>query len=263
MGRNLDSSKPKGTVWPWFYELIPLGLVFLFSLLFSFLLDETTASGAGKDSLKIIQRFFRLSIPLLLPLYTLKPFYGFILNRGQAALVQLDRRQPLSFQPLRHWLFRPFQGIGIGFLFTTRLLALLQIISGPASDSSPLVFPGQFQFGRFVLVSLIIMAISLLLTTLWTLDDLGIRYYNRRDQELKMIGKYAGTLMPLVFGLYGLFTLLTQMPKESALIDLLKIVLALYPPMVLLTVIHHHYISGKRNIQLQREGLKKGGIWQE
>jgi hypothetical protein len=53
------------------------------------------------------------------------------------------------------------------------------------------------------------------------------------------------------------------MPKESALIDLLKIVLALYPPMVLLTVIHHHYISGKRNIQLQREGLKKGGIWQE
>jgi hypothetical protein len=259
----MDSSKPKGTAWQWCYELIPFGLVFLFSLLFFFLLDEPSASGAGENTLRIIQRFFRLSIPLLLPLYVLKSFYGFILNQGQAALIQLDQRQPLAFQPIRHWLFRPLQGIGIGLLFTTKLLGLIQIISGPASDSSPLVIPGQFQFGRFFLISFIIMAISLLLTTLWTLDDLGIRYHNRRDQELKMIGRYAGTLMPLVFGLYGLFTLLTQMPKESALIDLLKIVLALYPPMVLLTVIHHHYISGKRNIQLQREGLKKGGIWQE
>jgi hypothetical protein len=259
----MGHSKIKRIAKHWLPEMIPVFLVFLFSILFSFYVGEHSLSGAWNIIYRNGQRFLRLAIPLLLPLYLIRPIFGFILQKGKGVLIQVDREQPLTLQPLRHWLFRPFQGIGIGFLFTTKLLALLQIISGPSSDSSPLVIPGQFQFGRFVLVSCISMAISLLLTTLWTLDDLGIRYHNRRDRELKMIGKYVGTLMPLVFGLYGLFTLLIHMPKESALIDLIKIVLALYPPMVLLAVIHHHFISGKRNIYFQWEGLKKGGIWQK
>jgi len=40
---------------------------------------------------------------------------------------------------------------------------------------------------------------------------------NRKDQELKMIGKYVGTLMPILFGLYGIFSLLDDYPARQAL----------------------------------------------
>ena len=52
---------------------------------------------------------------------------------------------------------------------------------------------GQFQLGRFMVVTGITILVSLLLSTLWTLDDMGIRYFNRKDYEIKMVGKYMGT----------------------------------------------------------------------
>jgi hypothetical protein len=92
---------------------------------------------------------------------------------------------------------------------------------------------------------------------------MGIRYHNRRDQELKMIGKYVGTLMPTIFGLYGLFSLLANYPKESALVDVFRIILAFYPPMVVFVVIHTHFITRKTDFHLKKSLLKKGRIFQD
>jgi hypothetical protein len=78
-----------------------------------------------------------------------------------------------------------------------------------------------------------------------------------------MIGKYVGSLMPAVFGLYGLFTLLAQYPKESALVDVFRIILAFYPPLVVFGVVHTRFIIKKTDFDLKRRLLKKGRIWQD
>jgi hypothetical protein len=247
----------------WFKELIPAFLVFAFSIIFSLYLGDHSASGIWKIVYRIFLRFFRYALFLCLPLYLLRPIYKFILEKGKGALIQLGHPEAITLHPLKHWLFRPFQGIGIGFLFATKLLVLIQVVSGPASDASWPIIPGRFQLGRLLLVTGITIFISLVLSILWTLDDMGIRYHNRRDQELKMIGKYVGTIMPLIFGLYGLFSLLAQYPKESALVQVFRIILALYPPLVVLAVVHTHFITGRMDFHSKKNLLKKGGIWRD
>jgi hypothetical protein len=256
------SGKP-GICRRWFKELIPVFLVLAFSIIFSLYMGDHSTSGGWKVVYRIFLRFFRFTILLCLPLYILRPIYKFILEKGRKSLLQLEQPKAIIIEPLKHWLFRPFQGIGIGFLFATKLLAVIQVITGSPTGSSLPFIPGHFQLGQLLWVTGITIFISLLLSTLWTLDDMGIRYYNRRDQELKMIGKYVGTLMPTIFGLYGLFSLLANYPKESALIDVFRIILAFYPPMVVFVVVHTHFITWKKDFHLKKSLLKKGRIWQD
>ncbi|MBA4395367.1 MAG: hypothetical protein C0407_17590 [Desulfobacca sp.] len=142
-------------------------------------------------------------------------------------------------------------------------MALIQTITESPAGSTLLIVPFRFQLERFLLVTGITIFIFLLLSTLWTLDDMGIRYYNQRDQELKMIGKVVGTLMPTFFGLYGLFSLLANYPKENALFDVFRVILAFYPPLVVITVLHTHFITGRKDFHTRKNLLKKGGVWQD
>jgi hypothetical protein len=253
----------KETVRRWSKEMIPVFLVLSFSLFLTFYSMDTSSSGIGKVLYRIFLRFFRFTLLLCLPLYVLSSIYKFILEKGRKSLLQLAQPKAIIIDPLKHWLFRPFQGIGIGFLFATKLLAVIQVITGPSTGSSLPFIPGQFQLGQLLWVTGITIFISLLLSTLWTLDDMGIRYYNRRDQELKMIGKYVGTLMPTILGLYGLFSLLANYPKESALVYMFKIIIAFYPPMVVFAIVHTHFIKGRADFHSKKNLLRKGGIWQE
>jgi hypothetical protein len=104
--------------------------------------------------------------------------------------------QALGFQPLKHWLLRPLQGIGLVLIFGAKILWVLQIATGEAILPDLLIPKGQFEIARFLVVTGIIILISLLLSVLWTLDDFGIRYFSRKNHEIKMIGKYVGTLRP-------------------------------------------------------------------
>ena len=259
----MAQSKIKKTAGHWAKEMLPVFLVFSFSLVFSLYLSDHSASATWKVVYRVFLRFFRYSLFLCLPLYLLRPIYRFILEKGKRGLIQLGYPREITIHPLKHWLFRPFQGIGIGFLFATKLLALIETITGPLAMPSPPIISGQYQFGRMLLVTAITIVISLLLSILWTLDDMGIRYHNRKDQELKMIGKYVGTLMPLIFGLYGLFSLLSRYPKESTLLHVFRIILAFYPPLVVFVVVHMHFITGKIDFHSRKNLLKKGGIWQD
>jgi hypothetical protein len=105
------------------------------------------------------------------------------------------------------------------------------------------------------------VVISLLLSTLWTLDDVGIRVVNRKDQELKMIGKYVGTLMPILFGFYGIFSLIADYPDRQAFIFLFRIVMILYPPFTVFAVIHFRFLRNREEHFSERTSLRKGGIW--
>jgi len=247
----------------WSKEMIPVFLVLAFSIIFSLNLGDHSASGGWKVIYRIFLRFFRFTVLLCLPLFLLSPIYKIILEKGRKALLQLEQSKAIMIDPFKHWLFRPFQGIGIGFLFATKLLAVIQVIARPPTGSSLPFIPGRFQLGQLLWVTAITLFISLLLSTLWTLDDMGIRYHSRRDQELKMVGKYIGTLMPTIFGLYGLFNLLANYPKESALVDVFRIILAFYPPLVVFVVVHTHFIIKKTDFDFEKSLLKKGKIWQE
>ncbi len=177
-------------------------------------------------------------------------------------LLQTERIQEMRIHPLKHWVFRPFEGIGIGLLFETKLLAALQIITGVTAKPFLLLPRNQFQPGRLLVISGITVVISLFLSTLWTLDDVGIRYVNRKDQEIKMIGKYIGTVMPILFGFYGIFSLIADFSAAQIFIYLLKTVMILYPPFMVFTICHAHFIKNRGEYLSQISSLKKGGIWQ-
>jgi len=110
-------------------------------------------------------------------------------------------------------------------------------------------------------ISGITVVISLLLSILWTLDDVGIRYVNRKDQEIRMIGKYVGTLMPLIFGLYGIFSLSADFPTLQVFIYIFKTVIILYPPFTVFTVFHTWFLKNKAEYFFSKGLLGKGGVW--
>jgi hypothetical protein len=205
-------------------------------------------------------RFFRFTLVLCIPLCILFPVYSLIIDWKRRALLRV-KQDEFAIQPLKHWLFRPFQGIGIAFLFRTKLLAMLQLIGGPAVPASLLFQGGLLDLRRSLLTSAVIAFASLLLSTLWTLDDMGIRYANRRDQELKMVGKYVGTLMPVVFGMYGVIGVMANYPTAEALLTLLRAVFVLYPPFVCFTVIHTYLIRSRKGFAAKRSMIEEGGVW--
>ena len=200
-------------------------------------------------------RFLRLTLVLCLPLLALLPIedkIGRAIRRRGGVLLQMEEKQDLEIHPVKHWFFRPFQGIGIGLLFATKLLGILQIVTGSAPKVSLFIPHGQFQAGRFFIAAGITVFVSLLLSALWTLDDMGVRYFNRKNHEIKMIGKYMGTVMPVLFGFYGMFSLIGEYPKTEALIYLFQIIVILYPPFAVFSIIHAHFVQRKAENILRR-----------
>jgi hypothetical protein len=237
------------------------------ALLVLFLTVAFTTTAAGLSFVKewhslsrAILRFLRFTVVLCLPLYGLLPIYSFIVEKRKEVLLQIREKPDLTIHPLKHWLFRPFQGIGISLLFATKLLTVLQLIAGPTVKLSLLIPQGRFELARLLMTSAITIFVSFLLSTLWTLDDVGIRYFNRKDQELKMIGKYAGTLMPTIFGLYGMLGLLTNYPTAEAFTYAFKIVVFLYPPLGFFVIAHTYFLRKRAGLFSTRTSLKKGVI---
>ena len=241
-------------------DMAPALAVLLATIGFSLFYADAAVSTTWQTAGKALLRFLRFAIVLCLPLYALPKIYGFIVRKKVSALLQIEEEGELTIRPARHWIFRPFQGIGVGLLFGTKLLTILQLIAGPAVGTSLLIPEGHFQFARLLTITLITVLVSVLLSTLWTLDDLGVRYFNRKDQELKMIGKYAGTLMPVIFGFYGILNLLANYPTAEALLFVCKIAVVLYPPLAIFAVLHTYFVRSRRELFL-KNGLERGGVW--
>ena len=250
----------------WSKEIGHAIAILILTISLSILLGEFTFLKGSEAIYKGLLRFFRVTILLCLPLYLLSPVIGRlgkVVQRKNSAFLQMKEKQDLEIHPVKHWLLRPFQGIGIGLLFGMKLLSVLQVMTGATATASLLIPTGQFQPGRFLIVTGITIVISLLLSTLWTLDDMGIRYFNRKNHEVRMIGKYAGTLMPILFGFYGVFGLFSQFQKTEALVYLFQIVVILYPPFAVFSVFHTHFLQKRGETLLQRLLNKKGNFTDE
>lgn len=248
----------------WSKEIGHAVAVLILTISFSILLGEFTFLKGTEAIYKGLFRFLRLTLVLCLPVYLLPPMLGMlgtIVRKRNNAFLHIKENQALGIYPVKHWLLRPLQGIGVGLIFGTKILWVLQIATGSAASPALLIPKGQFEIGRFLIVTGIIILISLLLSVLWTADDLGIRYFSRKNHEIKMMGKYVGTLMPVLFGFYGAFSLLSRFPTAQALLYLIQIAVILYPPFAVFSVFHAHFLRKRAEILLDRLRIKERNIW--
>jgi hypothetical protein len=246
----------------WSKEAWPAFLILILSIAFSIFSGEFAFLRGWESLCRGFLRFFRTALFLCLPLFLLPSIFGnlgSLIRRRKKIFIQIKRKQKLNIRPIKHWLSRPFQGIGIGLLFATKLLGVLQIVTGSTATASLFLPQGQFQLGRLLIVTGMTVLVSILLSTLWTMDDLGIRYFNRKDYEIKMVGKYVGTLMPTVFGLYGIFGLFDQFSKMQALTYLFQMIVILYPSFMVFSVFHAHFVQGKAEDLSKGLFIEKGG----
>jgi hypothetical protein len=243
-------------VWPAFAILLAILFISLF-------ITEFTFVSGTKSLWRVFVRFIRISVILTLPLLLLShtcTIMRNLLNRRNRQLVQIQEERNRAINHLSGWLLRPLQGIGLSMLISTKFLDFLQIYMGSTVNASIIVPTGQFNFGRFLSATVVLVLTSLLLSFLWTLDDLGIRYYNKKTGEVKMIGKYLGLLLPIFFGFYGIINLLENYVQSSAVWYVTQMAIILYPPFVVYNVSHFHYTRKNESLLLQRLKVSKQAV---
>lgn len=206
-------------------------------------------------------RFLRLSLLLTLPLFLLPSLCTLlegIFNRGTQYLIQLPEDRDPAIHPLKNWVIRPFQGIGLAMLLATKLLTLLEFYTGSKITVDTILPQGVFNVGRFFSLTAIGVVVSLLLSCLWTLDDLGVRHYNRKTREVRMIGKYIGLLLPIFFGFYGIISLFENNTQLIVAKYVAQMVVVLYPPFVVFNVLHSRYLKSREATLLGKLKVSRG-----
>jgi hypothetical protein len=236
-------------------ETWPALAVLFLTVVISIFFSEITFAAGMESVWKILLRFLRFSFILLIPVPLLPRVCGLmqgLLNRRHLRLIQIrEECHPVRI-PWKIWLIRPFQGIGLAMLIATKLIVLLQISTSSGIDSSAVLPPAQFHWGRFLSATAVAATTSLLLSFLWSLDDLGIRRHNRKTGEIRIIGKYLSALLPILFGFYGLFSLFESHERLLAVRYITQMVLALYPPFLVLAVVHKYYTEKRELLILKR-----------
>jgi hypothetical protein len=236
-------------------EAWPALAVLFLTVVISVFFSEITFAVGMESIWKILLRFLRFSFFLVVPVPLLPHVCGLmqgLLNRRNLRLIQIREERHPARIPWQIWLIRPFQGIGLAMLIATKLIVLVQISTSPVIYSSIILPPTQFNLGRFLSATAVAVTTSLLLSFLWSLDDLGIRQHNRKTGEIRIIGKYLSALLPILFGFYGMFSLFDNHERLLAVRYIAQMVLALYPPFLVLAVVHKFYTEKRELLILKR-----------
>jgi len=203
---------------------------------------------------KVPLRYLRLSLILALPLFLLPLFSTAmrgILRRGSRELVATTDRDT-AVTAVKSYVIRPIQGIGVTLLLGSKLLSFLQGFAAIPAGVATVLPPPQFSPGRLLALSAIVAFVSLLLTYLWSVDDLGVRHRNNRTGEIKMVGKYLGVLLPTLFGVSGFFSLLQDEPWPVAAGHVMQMAIVFYPPFLTLAVCHALYLKRRGGMLLSK-----------
>jgi len=228
----------------WLKNLWPALFVLALSLCLAFLLGEFAFLRSDNAIHKGLLRFFRFTVLSYLTLYLLLPLNRWLLRRMKTYFLQIADSTLPDFSPSKIWVYRPLQCIGTSLLFDTKLIIALQFVAGSTISDSFLP-RGRFNIEVFLATTVITVVVSLLLSCIWTLDDTGIRFFNRKEHEVKMVGKFIGTVMPIVFGFSGVRGLLATFPTTQAMIYLFYILIILYPPFTVFSVSHYYFVKKK------------------
>jgi hypothetical protein len=240
--------------------ILPALAVLFITLILSLFITKYTIIGEITAPWRILFRFFRLLLILTLPLLLLPLICSgiqYLFSRSSGRLIQLPEFRNILFNPLQTWLIRPLQGIGLAMLIATRLLSFLQIQTQSLISASAILPPLQFNPWRFVSTFFIAAITALLLSIFWSMNDLGIRFYNMKTTEIRMIGKYLGLLLPILFGSYGIVNLLENYAHLAAAQYVVQMVIILYPPFVVFGVIHNYYVRKYEPVLLKKLKVKE------
>jgi hypothetical protein len=200
----------------------------------------------------IAARFAMSTLALVLPIWSLPWFIGLTgkVAKNYSWLGELARSTATINTELTKtvvWVLRPVQGISLSLIVAERFLTFPESSTGTL-DRAILIRVSLFVVGGALT--------SVFLSLVWTLDDLGIRFYNVKTGEVHMAGNSIGTILPLITGAIGITSLFhTSLPLD-ALTDLIEIVIVLYSPYVLFTVIHHEFVM-RRKEALSKELVTK------
>lgn len=252
---HLQTIQEKRLVVTWLRDTAPAFLVLLISLFIAFFVSEFVFVSGVTALWKILFRFVRTSLVLITPVLLLPftcSFLRGVLSRSGRKLVQVREERIRSILFFEAWSVRPLQGIGLSMLIATKLISALQLYTGSKVPGSLLLPTGGFVLGKFFTTTTIFVGTSILLSFLWTLDDLGIRHYNKKTGEIRMIGKYLGVLLPTAFGFYGLMNLYGEYAQALALKYVTQMMVVLYPSFVIFAVFHHHYIQKQEGLLLKK-----------
>lgn len=235
-------------------EMGPALALLLITLILSTFVVEFTFNFGMAALWKTILRFIRLSLLLALPILILPKLctlLGRLFNRGTRHLIQVQTDRHPAIHPLKNWIIRPFQGIGLAMLLVTKLLTALEVYTGKITVGT--ILPqGEFNAGRFFISITIGITVSLLLSCLWTLDDLGLRHYNRKTREVRMIGRYIGVFLPMAFGFYGIISLFENNTQFLVARYVAQMVVILYPPFVVFNILHSRYLKSRGELLVRK-----------
>lgn len=231
-------------------EVWPALAVLLVTILIATFLREFTFTFGSKAAVVILERFFRLFLNFALPVLLLPVLCAVmqkLLNLHPRQLVQVREQDARGFRPLQNWVFRPLEGIGLMMFVAGRFFSALHHVEGSALQSVP-HSPGEFTWER----TLNLAITSLLLSFLWTMDDLGLRQYNRKTGEIRMLGKYLISILPVVSGFYGAYHYFQNQPPLTAVLMIAQMVVLFYPPLVAFNVLHTHFVDTFRTFLLKK-----------
>jgi len=215
----------------------PAILVFGIMMILTF--GTNTAGGLffARSTRGVVVRFLLVTVILFSPILLLSRLLRLVGKalRNDFFSLQLVNAGVSSggFSRLVAWFIRPFQGIGLSMIFARNILGVLEY------------FPGMSYAGamfRPVLFLVDSALASILLSVVWSLDDLCIRIYNRKTTEVHMAGRYIGSILPLIFGAVGVYGLFEAGSPADAVASVVEIAMVLYPPYVLFAVIHHNFV---------------------
>ncbi len=244
------------------WELCPALATLLTTLIIAIFVTEFTFTSGGKALGFILLRFFRLFLNLTLPLLLLPATCALIqqlLNWNPWQIIQVQKEGNTDLHAFQGWVLRPLQGIGLLLLMATHFIGPLRAYLGSSFTVltiATIPSPGELTLGRFINVAVT----SMLLSFVWTMDDLGIRHYNRRTGEIRMVGKYLGSLLPILTGFYGIYSFFKDQPPLVAVLMIAQRIVIFYPPMVTFNVLHTYYVNKKRAILLRKLKVVSGII---
>jgi hypothetical protein len=185
-----------------------------------------------------------LIAPILLLPRILDRTHRFAISHQLGQFVKSKAAPLHEFTVSNDLVLRPLQGVAISLIFAERFLDFLQFSTG-ISYASLILRSTVF---AFLMVNPLI---SLFLSFVWTFDDLGVKVYNEKTDESRMLGRSVGIAIPLITGAIGTFSIFHRTQPIIALIDLAGALMVLYPLYLLLVIFHHQFVR-TRFIDLSR-----------
>lgn len=219
--------------------LLPAFMIFGLTIIISLLTGNPQDLFLAHSTSSVLAKFMLATPVLMIPIAILPrilTYAGKIKNDQLFGWLVISNGSPHhEFTVSNDLLLRPFQGIALSLIFAERFLDFLEFSTGN-SYTSILIRSTVF---AFLMVNPLI---SSFLSFVWTFDDLGVKVYNKRTDELRMLGRSIGVAIPLITGAVGVFTMFHRAYFMDALIDLVGTLMVLYPPYVLFVIFHHEFV---------------------